>query len=180
MKKSMAGLGVLGVLSMCLTGCGDATTPGTDSSAAQNAAPQDDSRALADWAVVTFLKKDSTALCAVGSDHLAERFGENGWCEKDVTFTETPVKLSLVATCDATKTGGKTAPGRLYAYHVDPSITVAKDGDHEGGLVVTVDKQDGKWLVNDFYVTSLDPEDPVVGSCPYGGLKPTDEAVSLG
>ena len=167
---------------LALTGCGDDSSPQTTtkpSSTTNEAAPQNDGRELADWAAVTFLSKDSTAICDAGSPSLAERFAKDGWCDNAVDFKETPVSLDLVGTCDATAAGGKTAPGTLYAYHVSPSILFTEDDGTEGGIVVIVDKQSDEWIVNDLYTTSLDPEEPVVGSCPYQGLKLLNESISM-
>lgn len=163
-----------------MSGCADDQATDQKPQPSSESAPQDDGRKLADWAAVTFLNKHSTKICEVGSESLTERFGKNGWCEQNAAFKETPTKLDLIGTCDATKAGGKTAPGTLYAYHVDPSITVVADRGSEGGVIVTVNEEGGKWVVNDLYTTSLDPSEPVIGSCPYGGFQPLEESITLG
>ena len=170
------------IAALALTGCGDDSSaqPPTEPSSTPEAAPQDDGRELADWAAVTFLSKDSTAICDVGSPSLAERFAKEGWCDNAVEFKETPTALDLIGTCDATAAGGKTPPGTLYAYHVSPSITFTEDDGTEGGVVVIVDHDDSeKWIINDLYTTSLDPEEPVIGSCPYQGLELLNESISM-
>ena len=169
------------IAALALTGCGDdspAQTP-TDTSSTPEAAPQDDGRELADWAAVTLLDQESTDICDVGTSNLVERFGKQGWCEEDLAFTQTPVSLDLVATCNATARGGKTATGTLYAYNVEPSIAFTEDGGTEGGIIVIVDEPSGTPVVNDLYTTSLDPDDLVIGSCPHGGIEPLTESIPI-
>ena len=175
-----AAAALIAALTLTLTGCGDDSSPkgSTEPSSASSTA-QADPRGLADWAAVTLLDQESTDICDVGTSNLAERFGEQGWCEEDLTFKQTPVSLDLVATCNATARGGKTATGTLYAYHVEPSIAFTDDGGTDGGIIVIVDQPSGTPVVNDLYTTSLDPDDLVIGSCPHGGIEPLTESIPM-
>lgn len=162
-----------------LAGCSD-DDPAPDKQATTRSQDAPSSgRELADWAATTFLDQESTDICDVGTESLISRFAKEGWCEQDVSFKQTPVSLDLIATCDATQTPDRTSPGTLYGYHVDPTIDFTGSGSTDGGIIVIVAEQDDAWLISDLYTTSLDPADPVIGSCPYGGMQLLDESISL-
>lgn len=157
----------------------DVTGDATSSAAQETSAPQDDGRELADWTATTFLAKNSTSICEVGTQNLEIEFGEHGWCEKDVTFEQTPVTLDLIGTCDTRDQGDPISPGDLYLYVVQPSISATGDGK-DNAIALIVNDSDGDWLVEDLYLTSVDPADPIPGSCPYQGMQPLSESIPLG
>lgn len=167
-----------------LAGCADddpqsGDAPESASQQSDEAAPQSDGRELADWAVTTFLGEESTDICDVGTESLAKTFGEHGWCENDVAFTQTPVELSLKATCDTRDQGAPIAAGDLYLYIVEPAIQYTEDPNPQNALIVIVAEQDDEWQVADMYAKDTDPDDPKAGACPYGGLQLLDESIPL-
>ncbi|MFV0535305.1 MAG: hypothetical protein ACK5MR_16880 [Cumulibacter sp.] len=182
-SRTSTGLVAVAAIAL-LTGCSSSDSseqpepPATSSETEVAAAPQEDGRELSDWALQRFLAKDSTSICEVGTQNLQIEFGKEGWCENDVQFKETPVIVTLVATCDATANGGNTPPGTLYAYDVEPSISPTGDGTY-GGLQVIVEDVNGTWQVSRVLPDWFDPTDPVIGSCPYKGVELLDESIPL-
>lgn len=183
MTKTKVNVMVASALLMLVAGCGS-DTEGTGNSAGSgsesSSPPRADGRELADWAVVTFLDKKSTAICPVGTESLAKRFGKEGWCESDNDFKQTPVSLTVLGTCDTRKRNAPVAPGDLYLYVVDPSVQFTSEDGTDNSIIVTVNDEDGKWSVTDLHTSSTDPDDPIAGACAGAGLTPLDEPVSLG
>lgn len=165
-------------MALTLSACGDGKPD--DSPAAVEGPDQSDGRALADWAAVQVVQRNTTEICEYGSDTLKKRLGSLGWCEKDPTFTETVVSMNLIGTCDASKGGsGQTPPGDLYWYEVEPSVTFDPDKGKQDGIQVTVLKQDGNYIVNSIVTKDASTEDMGNPNCPGNEATPTSASISL-
>ena len=150
MPITAAALISVGVLSGCSSDEPAPPPEGSDasSSSAQAAgAPTGDGRELADWAVTTFLGRESTDVCQYGTEDLLIAFGEHGWCENDVDFKQTPVKLTLTSEWDQTSSAGNAVAGTEYEYVVEPSIDFEGDGQARNTIIVTVSDASGDWLI---------------------------------
>lgn len=185
MRRPLAGIAAIAIAACtALAACGgddtgpDTETEGGDTAASSASPPTDDGRKLADWAAVQMLNKNSTGVCEVGTKDLEVRFGEQGWCENDVSFKETPVTLQFVATCVSTD-GGSGVAGDGYLYLVEPSITWVDGKDDDNALLVVLTESEGESQVADLRGTTIDVSDMTTGSCTQLDLAEPPEDVSL-
>lgn len=180
MKQRLIGAVAIAIAACTtLAACGGDENAGGDSGdspASSGDAPTDDGRELADWAAVQMLTGHSTTICEVGTEDLEIRFGEQGWCEEDATFEQTPVKLTLAASC-VVDTDPKVVAGDVYLYHLSPRIEL-EPSKQSNGLVVTVTETDGEWVVADLKPYSYDVDSVMVSGC-GDTLTPQDEDVAL-
>ena len=184
MRSKLGAVVLAAAVAMSVAACGDSSSDpaGGDSPAAEKASGPDtaDGRKLADWAARKMVTRHTTDICAFGTQELHKRFGAQGWCEKDPTFTQTAVTLDLVGTCDASKVGPPNPAGDLYLYRVEPSIEFDPDRGPQNTVEIVVRKDGEKFLVNAIFAATLPPGDLSTPDCPGNDADPASGSIKLG